>query len=190
MSFINSIMALPQGRPNVGSYFVQKRLFLTKGLQNTFPCTVVLNADSAERMQLTKITGSGHPGAADRARRQHAAIPTHTASRQPALCRAHLKQSLLWKPTERDQRLAQMQKPRPRILWVNKQASRIDVGNAVPTGENGSNMRQTDRQTKTGPEQEHSLIHIPHLPGRRNWVSEPAEYVPCLILQNETENYI
>lgn len=31
-----------------------------------------------------------------------------------------------------------------------------------------------DRQTKTGPEQKNSLVHVTRLPGRTNWVSEPA----------------
>lgn len=175
----------PMEDPTSALIVFRNCLFLPKGLQNTSPIMLqwhwtrtVQKGCSWQRPQAQIIrcfrqSCSGmQPFAAIPARRhagsQHCA--EQTWSKKPSV-----------KPAEQDQRLRQMRKQRLRILWA-KQAPRVDAGITIQTGENESNVRQTDRQ-RLDQTRKFSYSYYPS--SRMEGLSEPADYLPYLILLGE-----
>lgn len=111
----------PIGVPISTLILSRNGLFLPKGSKHLPHATLVPNADRAERMQLTKLTGPDHPDAWDRELQQHAAIHSHpqqqrkqAANTVQSIPEAKPFLNMDWSRP----RVAQMQKQTLRILWI------------------------------------------------------------------------
>lgn len=72
----------PIGVPVSTLILSRNGLLLPKGSKHLPHATLVPNADNAERMQLTKLTGPDHSDAWDRELQQHAAVHSHSQQRR------------------------------------------------------------------------------------------------------------